>query len=293
MKVQDLWGLLKTAGSEWIDHKAPRMGAALAYYTIFSMAPLLVITIAVASLAFGQDAAEGRIIEQLRDVVGEQGGRAVQTMIAHANEEGGGLFATVLSIVALFLGAMGVFGELQDSLNTIWDVPARAGRGLWGIIQDRLLSFVMVLGVAFLLLVSLVVSAVLAAVGTLLGAWGMSIVGQALNFVVSLGVITLLFAMIYRFLPDVRIAWADVWLGAGLTALLFTTGKLLIGLYLGHSSIASAYGAAGSLAVLLVWLYYSTQIFLFGAELTQVYANRFGSKIIPAANAVRLGDGVP
>jgi membrane protein len=288
MKMKDIWGLVKAAGSEWVEDKAPRMGAALAYYTIFSLAPLLVIAVAVAGMVFGEDAARGQIVDEIGGLVGREGGRLIQLMIVKASQEGGGVLATVVGAVVLFVGAMGVFGELQASLNTIWEVEPKAGRGLWGILRDRLLSFVMVLGVAFLLLVSLVVSAALAAVGSLLGAWDTSLVGQILNFVASLVVFTLLFAMIFRLLPDAKIAWGDVWLGAAVTALLFSVGKLLIGLYLGHSSLASTYGAAGSLAVLLVWLYYSAQIFLFGAELTQVYANRFGSKIVPAENAVPL-----
>jgi membrane protein len=288
MKLKDIWELLKTAGAEWLEDKAPRMGAALAYYTIFSLAPLLVITVAVAGMVFGQDAAEGRIVGELQGLVGPEGGKVIQTMLVNASQGNDGIIATIVGVVVLLVGAMGVFGELQDSLNTIWEVQPRPGRGVWGIIHDRLLSFAMVLGVAFLLLVSLVVSAALAALGSLLGEWQASFIGQGVNLVVSFAVITLLFAMIYRFLPDARTAWKDVWLGAALTALLFSIGKFLIGLYLGHSTIGSTYGAAGSLAVLLVWLYYSTQIFLFGAELTQVYANHYGSRIVPALGAIPL-----
>jgi membrane protein len=288
MKPHDFWYLLKTAASEWVEDKAPRMGAALAYYTIFSMAPLLVITVAVAGLVFGEKAARGQVAGELTGLVGQQGGEVIQNMLVNASTSSDGVLATVLSVVVLFVGAMGVFGELQDSINTIWEVQPKSGRGVWGIIQDRLLSFVMVMGVAFLLLVSLVVSAALAALGSLLGAWETSTLGMLLNLAVSFAVVTLLFAMIFKFLPDAHIAWRDVWLGAVLTALLFSVGKYLIGLYLGRGSIGSTYGAAGSLAVLLVWLYYSAQIFLFGAELTQVYANHFGSKIIPAANAEPL-----
>ena len=185
----------------------------------------------------------------------------------------------------LLLGAAGLFGELQGALNTIWGVRPKPGRGVLGLLRDRFLSFSMVLGTTFLLLVSLVVSAALAALGSLFGEWQTAVVGQVVNQVISLGVVTLLFAMIYRFLPDVKIAWRDVWLGAVITAVLFTVGKYLIGLYLGRTSTASAFGAAGSLAVLLIWLYYSAQIFLFGAEFTKVHANRFGSRIVPAENA--------
>jgi membrane protein len=288
MVLKDFWGLVKSAASKWSEDKAPRMGAALAYYTIFSMAPLLVITVAIAGMVFGKDAAEGRMVGELQGLVGPDGGRLIQTMICNASEPSTSIVATVIGVLVLVLGAMGVFGELQDSLNTIWEVQPRPGRGILGMLQDRLLSFVMVMGVAFLLLCSLVISAGLAAVGSLLGQWETSLVGQAINFGVSFVVITLLFAMIYKLLPDAHTAWGDVWLGAALTALLFSVGKMLIGLYLGHSTIGSTYGAAGSLAVLLVWLYYSAQVFLFGAELTQVYANRFGSKIIPAPDAIPL-----
>jgi membrane protein len=288
MKARDYWDLLKTAGNEWLEDKAPRMGAALAYYTIFSLAPLLLIAVAVAGMVFGQEAAQGRIVGELRGLVGEQGGRVIQAMLNSSSDTGANILATGVGVVVLLVGAMGVFGELQDSLNTIWEVQVKPGRGIWGVVQDRLLSFAMVLGTLFLLLVSLVVSAALAAVGSLLGAWGVSLLGHAVTFLVSFLVITLLLAMIFRYLPDAHIAWKDVWLGAGLTSLLFALGKFLIGLYLGHSTIGSTYGAAGSLAVLLVWLYYSAQIFLFGAELTEVYANRFGSRITPAANAIPL-----
>jgi membrane protein len=290
MKARDFWDLTKTAGSKFLEDKAPRMGAALAYYSIFSLAPLLVIAVAVAGLVFGREAAEGQIVGELRGMVGEDGGRLIQAMIASASCDAGGVLAAVLSAVVLFVGAMGVFGVLQDSLNTVWAVRPKPGRGLWGVVRDRLLSFVMVLGVAFLLLVSLIVSAALTAAETLVPGWDGGAVGHGANFVVSFAVITVLFAMIYRFLPEARTAWGDVWLGAAVTALLFTIGKSLIGLYLGHSGIGSTYGAAGSLAVLLVWLYFSAQIFLFGAELTQVYANRFGSKIVPAENAVPLAE---
>jgi membrane protein len=221
-------------------------------------------------------------------MVGEQGGHAIKAMIQGADKPGEGILGSALGVIMLLVGAAGLFSGLQDALNTIWGVQPKPGRGIWGIVRERFLSFSMVLGCAFLLLVSLVVSAALAAVVQLLGDWQAGILGHVLNEVVSLVVITLLFAMIFRFLPDAKIAWRDVWLGAVLTALLFEVGKFLIGLYLGHSSIASSYGAAGSLAVLLVWLYYSSQIFLFGAELTKAYADRFGSRIVPAPNAVAV-----
>lgn len=292
MNPHAYWSLLKASGSAWLEDKASRLGAALAYYTVFSIAPLLVIIIAIASLVFGREAAQGQLLGQLEGLVGEQGGKAIQTMVASASQSGSGVLGSILGIIMLLVGAAGLFGQLQDALDTIWEVQPKPGRGILGFLRDRFLSFSMVFGTAFLLLVSLVVSTALAALSGLLGEWRISIVGQVINQLLSLVVITLLFAMIYRFLPDAKIAWRDVWLGAFVTALLFTIGKFLIGLYLGHTSAASAYGVAGSLAVLLIWLYYSAQIFLFGAEFTKVYAARYGSRIVPADNAVPMTDKV-
>jgi len=285
MNPRALWELLRDAGNEWLEDKAPRLGAALAYYTIFSIAPLLLIVVAVAGFVYGEDAARGELFGQIRGLVGDEGAAALETMLANARQPESNTLATLVGVVMLLVGAAGLFGQLQDAMNTVWEVQAKPGRGVWGFVRDRFLSFTMVLGCAFLLLVSLVISAVLAALGNLFGDWQASIVGQCVNFVVSFAVVTGLFAMIYRFLPDVQLAWRDVWLGAAITSLLFTVGKWLIGLYLGHSTIGSTYGAAGSLAVLLVWLYYSAQIFLFGAELTKAYADRYGSRIVPLPNA--------
>jgi len=289
MNLSSIWSLFKEAGKEWLEDKAPRLAAALAYYAIFSLAPLIVIVIGIVGLIFGQEAAEGQLVGQLENLIGPEGERAILAMVESASRPGSGVVGTVLGLVMLLVGATGLFGQLQDALNTIWEVQPKPGRGLWALVRDRFLSFSLILGTAFLLLISLVVSAGLAALAQLFGAWGTSIAGHALDLVVNLVVISLLIAMIFRFLPDAEIAWRDVWLGALVTTVLFLVGKLLIGLYLGHSGIGSGYGAAGSLAVLLVWLYYSSQIFLFGAELTQTYANRFGSRIKPAANAVPLG----
>ncbi len=285
MNLGSYWAVLKEAGTQWVADKAPRLGAALAYYTIFSIAPLIVIAIGVAGMVFGQEAARGQIAGQVEHLVGKQGGEAVQTMVEQAGQPSKGTLGTVLGVTMLLFGAAGLFGQLQDALNTIWEVQPKPGRGLWGLIRDRFLSLSMVLGVTFLLLVSLLVSTALAAVGGVLGDWQTGVVGQAITTVFDLLVITVLFALIYRFLPDAEIAWRDVWLGAALTAALFTVGKLLIGLYLGRAGVASAYGAAGSLAVLLVWLYYAAQIFLFGAELTKAYANRCGSRLKPKEHA--------
>jgi membrane protein len=298
---RDLWTMLKGAGNSFIDDKAPRLGAALAYYTIFSLAPLLVIVLSVAGLIFhDKKKASGLIQEQVQDLVGEDGGKAVEQMVASADQPQTGKLATVLGVGMLLFGATVLFGQLQDALNTIWGVQPKPDRGLIaGIVRDRLLSFTMVLGTAFLLLMSLVVSAALSAMGRMFGEWGMSVAGQAVNLIVSVLVITVLFAMIYRFLPDAKIAWKDVWFGAFVTAVLFTAGKFLIGLYLGKAGTASSYGAAGSLAVLLIWLYYSSQIFLFGAELTKSYANLFGSRIVPKDYAepvtaeARAQQGIP
>lgn len=281
MTVSEYWPVVKDAGSEWMNDKAARLGAALAYYSIFSIAPLLVIAIAVAGFVFGAEAAQGQVSRQVSHLVGEKGGEAIETMVAAANKPGAGAIATVISVTMLLVGATGLFAELQDALNTIWEVQPKPGRGVWGFVRDRVLSLSMVMGAAFLLLVSLIVSAALAAVGGLLGDWQTGLIGQIVTTAVDLVVITLMFAMIYRFLPDAVIAWRDVWFGAGVTAALFVVGKVLIGLYLGQAGVSSAFGAAGSLAVLLVWLYYAAQIFLFGAELTKAYADRMGSRIKP------------
>ncbi len=282
-----VWALLRQTTSEWNEDKAPQLGAALAFYTALSIAPLLVITLGIVAFFLGTEAAGGQITQQLGALVGEEGGNAIADMIASTNKPTEGAVATVLSVVTLLFGASGVFGQLQTALNTIWEVKPKPDRGIWGIIRDRFLSFTMVMGMAFLLLVSLVITASIASLGSFLGNPPDSLkwIAQAVNCVVSFGVITLLFGLMFKLLPDVKMAWRDVWLGAILTAALFTIGKFAIGLYLGRSSMASSYGVAGSFVVLLVWVYYSAQILFFGAELTQVYANRFGSKIVPDENA--------
>lgn len=267
-----IWKLLREAGAGWMSDKAPTLGAALAFYSILSLAPLLVIVVAIAGPVFGTAAAQGRLAEEIEGIVGREGGKAVEAMIVNADTPAAGGM-TVVGIVMLLVGAAALFGQLQEALNTIWRVQPRSGQGILRFIRSRFLSFSLVIGTAFLLLASLVVSAALSALGDATTLWGASIWVHLLDNVASFGIIALLFAMIYRFLPDARINWGDVWLGAVLTALLFTAGKFLIGYYLGHSSTASAYGAAGSLVVLLVWLYYSAQIFLFGAEFTKVYSH--------------------
>jgi membrane protein len=288
LKPAVLWGILKQTFSQWSNDKVPRLGAALAYYTVFSIVPLLVIIIAMIGLIMGQEAAQSYIIDQLAGLMGEQSANAIKDMIERANQSSTGIVATVVAVGTLLFGASGLFGQLQDALNSIWGVEPKPGRGIWGMIQDRFLSFMAVLGTGFLLLVSLVLSAALSAFGKWFGGWlpGPEFVLQTLNFIISLGVITALFAMMFKFLPDAKIAWSDVWVGAAMTAFLFTIGKFLIGLYLGKSDVGSAYGAAGSLVILLLWVYYSSQILLFGAEFTQVYANTSGSRIVPTDQAM-------
>jgi membrane protein len=271
------WHLIKAAVSSWIDDFAPSMGAALSYYTVFSLAPMLLIVIGVAGLVFGADAARGEIVTQLRGLMGEQGAVAVEELLKSANDPGKGILATVVGFATLLVGATAVFAELQSALDRIWRTPAPINEnGLWGMIRTRFLSFGLILGLGFLMIVSLVLSAALAALGTwfggVLGGW--ETILQVINFVVSFGVVTVVFAAIYKFMPHAKIAWPNVWVGAIVTALLFTVGKFLISLYIGKSGVASGFGAAGSFAVLLVWVYYSAQIFLLGAEFTWVYSHR-------------------
>ena len=289
---KEMWELLKQTFLDWNEDKVPRLGAALAFYTALSIAPLLVLSLRVAALFFGDEAARGEIERQMQAMIGEQGAEAVQAMLQSANQPEAGKLATILSLLTLLLGASGVFGQLQDSLNTIWEVRPKPGRGVWGFLQDRFLSLAMVMGVAFLLLVSLLMSAALAFVGSYTFHWlqDFQILAQGGNLLMSLAVFTGLFAMMFKYVPDVKIAWKDVWLGAAMTAVLFTIGKFAIGLYLGRSTFASSYGVAGSLIVLLVWVYYSAQIVFFGAEFTQVYANRYGTKIVPSDNAEPVTD---
>ncbi len=285
-----IWTLLRDAAADWSEDKAPRLGAALAYYTALSLAPLLLVVIGIAGLVFGQEAARGQIVGQLQGLVGGDGARAIEDMLANAREPSSGFLATAIGIGMLLLGASGVFGQLQDALNTIWEVAPRPGRGWWDVVKDRFLSLTMVLGTGFLLLVSLVATAVVSAAGEVLRGLtpGMEVMMHVAVTVISLALVTVLFAMIFKFLPDATVAWRDVWFGAAATAVLFLVGKTAIGLYLGHASIGSSYGAAGSFVVLLVWVYYSAQILLFGAELTQVYARHTGSRVEPVAGAERV-----
>ena len=282
-----IWNLLSVTYTKWTADHAQGLGAALAFYSIFSLVPLLLIVIAIAGLVFGQEAAQGQIIGQIQDLVGEESAKAIQSMIEEARKPAAGIIATVLAIVLLFLGATGVFAQLQEALNIIWRVEAKPEQGMWKIFKDRFISLLAVLGTGFLLLVSLVISAGLSAIGTTLE-HVLPVPGfllQLINFLVSFAIVTFLFAMIYKLLPDRSIQWSDVWIGASITSLLFTIGKFVIGVYLGKSDVGIAYGAAGSLVVILIWDYYASQIFLFGAEFSAVYAHVRGSKLAPSPEA--------
>lgn len=281
LNLRAWWSMLKQMANSWLADYALSMGAALAYYTLFSLAPLLLIVIAVAGLVFGEDAARGEIAAQLRSLMGEEGAQVVQGLLAGVRKPAEGVAATVLGAVLLFIGATSVFGELQDALDRIWRAPTPSRSSGWfSLIRARLLSFGMILAIGFLLTVSLVASAALALMGRWLepifGGWfALAALGSATGGFV---LVSVTFALIYKVMPRVRVHWKDVWIGALFTAMLFTLGKWLIGFYLGRSSVVSGFGAAGSLVVVLLWVYYSAQIFLIGAEFTWVYANTFGSR---------------
>lgn len=285
--MQTMWILLKAAFEKWSADKAARLGAALSFYTVFSLVPLLVLTISIAGLAFGTEPARQAVMTQIESLVGSQSTAAIRQMLAIAQKPSNGAVASAIAMGTLLLGASGVFSQLQDALDTIWGVEPKAGRGIWGTIKDRFFSVLAVMGMGFLLLVSLVLTAALAAFGELSRGWlpAHESVLHIANLVISFGVITALFAMIFKLLPDAKVAWRDVWIGAALTSFLFSIGKFLIGMYLGKTDVGSAYGAAGSLVILLVWVYYSSQILFYGAEFTAIYANRYGSRIVAASNA--------
>lgn len=282
-----VWQFLKRTYSKWNEDHAPGLGAALSYYSVFSLAPLLMIVIAIAGLVFGQEAAQGQIMGQIQGLVGEESAKAIQSMIEEARKPTASILATVIATVMLLVGATGVFAQLQESLNIIWKVKKKPGEGIWKTLKDRFLSLMAVLGTGFLLLISLVISAGISAVGTTLEHVlpGPELLLQIINFLVSFAVVTLLFAMIYKLLPDKPIRWGDVWIGASITALCFTIGKFFIGLYLGKSDVGVAYGAAGSLVVILIWVYYASQIFLFGAEFAAVYAESRETQLAPTPHA--------
>ena len=286
--TKSIWQLLKETATQWIEDQPFQLASSLSYYTIFSLAPLLIIVIAVAGMFFGPAAAKQEIVGTIEGLIGRQSAEAVQGMIQNASSQRTtGIISAILGFVTLFLGASGVVGQLQTSLNTIWGVEPKPGQGIWGFVRQRFVSLAMILGVGFLLLVSLVLSALVSTLARLIGTSVMLV--YTLDMVMSLALITALFAMIYKFLPDVRLDWRDVWIGAALTAVLFIIGKFVIGLYLGHSSVSSTYGAAGSVIMILLWVYYSSLILFFGAEFTQVYASQFGSGVVPADNAEPLG----
>ncbi|MBM4067660.1 MAG: YihY/virulence factor BrkB family protein [Planctomycetes bacterium] len=279
MKWTGFLELTKETLREWYHDNTCQLGAALAYYSVFSLAPLLLIAIAIAGAVFGDEAARGHVSSEISNAVGPRVADAIQAILQQSSETGSGMVATILSVVVLLISATALFSQLQQALNFVWGVKTRSGRGWWLTIKDRFWSFAVVLGVGLLLLVSLVVSTALSALTTFLTPAdlpGEIYLWKAIDWLISFGFITLLFAMVYKLLPDVEMAWRDVWVGAAATAALFSIGKFLIGLYLTHSSWISAYGAAGSLVVVLIWVYYSSQIFLLGAEFTQVYARTYG-----------------
>jgi membrane protein len=284
LRSRSLWNLLKQTGTNWLDHKDARLGAALAYYSIFSVGPLILIAIAVAGLWFGEDAVRGQVSTQIEDLLGSSGAQAVQSMLAGAARPRAGLIATAVGIVTLLLAAIGVVVQLKDALNTVWGVESKNG-GIWQFVRTYLVSLAAVLSLGFLLLVSLLVSTFLAAGSAYVASYVPETVLHVATSAISLVVIGVLFAMMFKWLPDAEVAWRDVWAGAALTAVLFEVGKLLIGLYIGKQGLESTFGAAASLVVLLVWVYYSSQIVLLGAEFTRVYAMRRRPARSPAATA--------
>ena len=301
LNFKTIWELLKETFDEWNEDKASRLAAALAYYTVFSLAPLLIIVIAIAGSVFGEEAARGEIVNQIQGLVGKTGAEFIETAIENASQPTSGTIASIISVIALLFGASGIFAELQDSLNVIWEVAPKPGPAVKGFIRQRFLSFAMVLGIGFLLLVSLIISAGLTAVSSYFSHLlpGADLLWQVANFAISFGITMLLFAMIYKFLPDAKITWSDVLIGAAITSLLFSIGRFLLGLYLGNGTFGSTYGAAGSVVIILAWVYYAAQILFFGAEFTQVYARKYGSQIVPDQNAVpvteeaRAQQGIP
>jgi membrane protein len=286
------FGLIKQTFSEWLEDKAPQLGAALAYYTVFSLAPLVLVLLAIVGLIFRNDpgGAWNKITEQMSYFLDKSAVEVVQNIAQKAAQPNKSILATVVGVLLALFGASGVFGQLQDALNTVWGVKAKPGAGIWGFLRSRFLSFAMVGGVCFLLLVSLTLESLLKGFSHYVQSVlpGGIVIALAVYWVFDLAVVILLFAVIFKFLPDAEIRWRDVWIGAAMTAIFFAIGKWALGLYLGSGGAASAYGAASSLITLLLWVYYSSQILLFGAEFTQVYANRAGREIEPAEHAIRV-----
>ena len=279
--LKDLFDMARAAVSAWSSDYAPSMGAALSYYTVFSIAPLLLIVISIAGLVYGEDAARGAVFYQVRGMMGDPAAVALQELLASVHKPAQSILAATVGLLLLIVGATSVFGELQSALDRIWRTPEQAKKGgLWQLVRTRLVSFAMIVGIGILLIASLFASAALAFLenwwGSRFGA--QALVASTLNILLSYLIVMLMFAMIYKIMPRVRIAWRDVWTGAAITSMLFTVGKYIIGLYIGKSGVSSTFGAAGSLVVILLWVYYSAQIFLLGAEFTWVYAHRFGSR---------------
>ena len=291
MRGKDLLSIFKATFASWNRHEAPRLGAALAFYTILSLSPLVIIVVAVGGLIFSRSTAQTQILSQVQGMIGPEGGKAVESMLANAQRPAAGILGTIVGVLSLLFGASGVFTELRSALNLIWEVKPEETSGIVGLMRERFFSFGMVLSIGFLLLVSLVLSTVLAAVGKFFG--GLlpvpAVVLEVANFLLSYIGVATLFGLIFRFVPEAKVRWNNVWVGACVTALLFTIGKTLIGLYLGKSSVGSTYGAAGSVIVVIVWVYYSAQIFFFGAEFTHAYAERGLPAASDAAGAVRHG----
>jgi membrane protein len=293
MKInpKGIWKFLVNVFDKWSTDKAPKLGAALSFYTIFSLAPLLVIIISVAGLLFGEEAARGEIVQQIEGLIGREGAAIVQTALKNTSNSESGIIAIIISLITSIVGSTIVFVELQDSLDMIWRVRPKPGRNLIrGLVRDRLLSFAVVIGSGFLLLVSLIISAAISSLNHFINEnliatpiWML----EQINNLISFGIVYILFAMIYKILPDVHNSWSDVWIGALITSLLFVLGKYLIGIYIGTSTLSSTYGAAGSLVVLLLWVYYSAQIIFLGAEFTAVYAEKYGSGIKPKSKFMR------
>ncbi len=287
MFVKNAWKVIKETVNDWLGDNVPEMGAALAYYSIFSLAPLLLVAIAIASIFFGEQAARNQLHEQLATTIGVSTAASVEEILGSFHRSGHGVLGTVIGLIIVLVGASGVVVELQSALNRIWRVKAKSGQGVRVLVRDRLVAFAVVLGTGVLLLVALVATAVISGLEHFVTQQvaGSDWLWRWVNLIVSFGLVALMFAMIYKVLPDAKVGWRDVWVGAAITAVLFTVGKYLIGLYLAKSAPGSAFGAAGSVIVVLVWVYYSSQILLFGAEFTRVYARHTGSDIQPAANA--------
>ncbi len=290
LRLRSIWFLLKDSAIAWDADNIGTQGAALAFFTVFSLSPLLILVIVLSSFGFGQQAASGHLVSQIRGLIGIEGASFVQSLITNAYESDSNILITIFSVVMILLGASAVFVQLRDSLNTIWRVQQKTVGTIRAFLRGRVLSFAIIVGIGFLLLVSLVLSAVLAAMSSYLSNLLAILTGlvSVLDFITSFVGTTVLFALMFKFVPAATVKWRDVWVGAAVTSLFFSIGKLVIGLYLGNGTIGSTFGTARSLVVIMLWAYYSSQIVLFGAEFTRLYAMRFGSNILPSANAVRV-----